>query len=114
MVDKSKNIVYYSCNLVGERKTQGKNKMKVKCTNVMAREIMAQMGKDNRFSGYIVKCQRGTDFWGFEKKVITIYYPANYYAIPRDLDDYDLLRIFKKSDRTYNGFFADLLDDIEI
>ena len=80
----------------------------------MACEINAQMKKDSRFDGYVAKCQRGTDFWGFEKKVITIYFPSEYYACPRDIDDYDLLRIFKDSDRTYNGFFTDLLDDIEI
>ena len=88
--------------------------MKIKCTNVFAKELNGLFKSNPLFNGYNAVCQRGTDFWGFEKKVITIYYPANYYACPRDLDDYDLLRIFKQSDKTYNGFFADLLDDIEI
>ena len=88
--------------------------MQVKCTNVMAREINAQMKKDKRFFGCIAKCQRGVNFLGINEKIITIYYPYEWYACPRDLNDYDLLRIFKSSDRTYNGFFADLLDDIEI
>jgi hypothetical protein len=88
--------------------------MKVKCTKVLAKELNKRFKERDGFKGYNAVCQSGMDFWGVEKKVITIYYPAEHYAFPRDLDDYDLLRIFKESDRTYNGFFSDLLDDIEI
>ena len=46
-------------------------------------------------------------------KVITVEYPADYYACNKYLTTNDLLKCFKKSDKTYNGFIAEVKDEIE-
>lgn len=88
--------------------------MQVKCTKVLAKELNKRFNAIDGFADYVAAVEWVWDYWEGSKKVITIYYPANYYAYPRNIDDSDLLRIFKQSDKTYNGFFADLLDYVEI
>jgi hypothetical protein len=88
--------------------------MQVKVSKVLTKELNKRFKERDGFKGYNAVCQSGMDFWGIEKKVITIYYPANYYAFPRDLDDNDLLRVYKDSDKTFDGFFGSLLDFVEI
>ena len=45
---------------------------------------------------------------------IMIYYPAEFYAVPRALSTRELNRIFRSSDKTADGLFAAILDEIEI
>lgn len=46
-------------------------------------------------------------------KVIKVVYPSSYYALPKYLTTNDLLRLFLKSDKTYNGFIAEIKNEIE-
>ena len=46
--------------------------------------------------------------------VLKISYSAEYYAIPKYLTSYSLLRIYRRSDKTFNGFFNKLFEEIEI
>ncbi len=47
-------------------------------------------------------------------KVIKIVYPDNLYAMPSYLTTKGLARIYKYSDKTYDGFFREVLKAIEI
>lgn len=47
-------------------------------------------------------------------KSIKILYPDNYYAVPRFLTTNDLVKIFKNSDKTVQGFLNELWNEIEI
>lgn len=88
--------------------------MRVQATKTMTAEINKFFKTVEKFNGYRAIFKKYVDFWGYEKNIISICYPYNYYAMPNDLDDKELLRIFKNSDKTYNGFFEKLLDEIEI
>ena len=47
-------------------------------------------------------------------KVIVISYPDNYYACNKYITTIDLTRIFKKSDKTLDGFIKDFIEYIEV
>lgn len=47
-------------------------------------------------------------------KSIKILYPDDYYAVPRFLTTNDLVKIFKNSDKTVQGFLNELWNEIEI
>ena len=47
-------------------------------------------------------------------KVIKIVYPCEYYANPRYLTSNDLRSVYASSDKTYDGFFREVLKEIEI
>ena len=47
-------------------------------------------------------------------QVIKITYPPECFAVPQYLTTKDLARIFRNSDRSYNGFFEALRDYIAI
>ena len=53
------------------------------------------------------------DFLKDRFKVIKVIYPADYYACNKYLTTNDLLKCFKKSDKTYNGFIAEVKNEIE-
>jgi hypothetical protein len=88
--------------------------MRVQATKTMAAEINKFFKTVEKFNGYFAKWKKSVDFWGYENNIITIYYPYEFFAMPNELDTNDLLRIFKNSNKTYNGFFEKLLDEIEI
>lgn len=88
--------------------------MKVKCTKVMATEINKHFKNNSKYNGYEAYISKTYDFFDGDIQVIKISYPYNFYACDAILDDSDLLKIYKKSDKTYNGFFATLLEEVEI
>ena len=88
--------------------------MRVQATKTMAMEINKHFKAIERFKGYKAVCHKGYDFWGCEKQVITIYYPYEYYAFPQDYCTEDLVKVFKQSDKTYEGFFEKLLEVVEV
>lgn len=45
--------------------------------------------------------------------VIKIIYPDDYYALPEYLTTVDLLGIFRKSDKTFDGFMQKIADCVE-
>ena len=47
-------------------------------------------------------------------KVIRVSYPAEYYAMPKELSTTDLAKIFMRSDRTADGFIQAVMREIEI
>lgn len=47
-------------------------------------------------------------------RYIQIIYPEHFYAMPGYLTTRELLKIFKKSDKTYNGFMDAVLEAISI
>jgi hypothetical protein len=88
--------------------------MQVKVTKVLAKELNKRFKKVEGFTDYIAVVEWAWDYWEGSKKVITIYYPPKYYAYPRNINDNDLLRVYKDSDKTFDGFFESLLDFVEI
>jgi hypothetical protein len=88
--------------------------MQVKVSKVLTKELNKRFKASDGFKGYFAEVRKAWDFWEGEKQVITIYYPENYYACPRDIDNGDLLRVYKDSDKTFDGFFGSLLDFVEI
>jgi hypothetical protein len=57
------------------------------------------------------------DDWDAEAnkfKVIRITYPAECYAPPRYITTQDLNRVFRHSDRTYDGFFREIRNEYAI
>ena len=88
--------------------------MQVKCTKVLAKELNRRFKRRDGFGGYFATVEKAWDFWEGEKQVIRVYYPENYYACPRDIDNSDLMRVYKDSDKTFDGFFDTLLDSVEV
>lgn len=63
------------------------------------------------------------DFWDNERdylpasdkmRAVKIVYPVEYYAMPRYLTSAALVKLFRKSDKSYNGFMREVLDEISI
>lgn len=88
--------------------------MQVKCTKVLAKELNKRFKEREGFKGYFATVQNAWDYWQGEKQVITIYYPENYYACPRDIDNNDLMRVYRDSDKTFDGFFDLLVERVEV
>ena len=88
--------------------------MRVQATKTMARAINDFFRTSDKFKKYTATAEKRVDLWGDEKSFITIFYPAEFYAFPRDLYDGDLLRIFRHSDGSLAGFMDALADEIEI
>lgn len=47
-------------------------------------------------------------------KVIKVVYPYDYYACPQYLTSSDLRILYSNSDKTYDGFFGEILKWIEV
>lgn len=100
--------------------------MRVQATKTMAREIKKQTGFSatlEKFSperyevivDYDLLANEEDYNWGDRLfSAIRIDYPAEFYAIPRYLSTRDLRRIFRESDKTFNGFFEAVKNAIEI
>lgn len=105
--------------------------MKVQATTTMTKELNKYFKANNipfnavyeSMSENAYKWYVSTDIWDNEAdyipqsgkmRAIKIYYPDNYYATPRYLTSRDLVRVFRKSDKTFNGFMKDLYDDIAV
>lgn len=106
--------------------------MLVKATKTMAATIADYFKKNERFKNYSVTLKKMTinqyefyvdynahchdeDFDYIKRlfNVICITYPYNYYACPRYITTADLSRIFKRCDKTLNGFLKELSEEVE-
>ena len=47
-------------------------------------------------------------------RVISIVYPPEFYATPRHLTTIDIVKIFKRTDKTFNGLMQGIIDEIAI
>lgn len=47
-------------------------------------------------------------------RVISIIYPPEFYAMPRHLTTIDIVKIFKRTDKTFNGLMQGIADEIAI
>ena len=80
----------------------------------MAVEINKFFRTTEKFKGHTAIYQKGVDFWGNVQSVISIYYPAEFYAFPRDLDNDEITCLARRCDGTLAGFLEALADEIEI
>lgn len=106
--------------------------MKVKATAAMAKAIRENCNSAGLYSVECVKLSAesyrwnvscNTCFYGYEGndydtktgkyKAIRIEYPAEYFAMPRYLSTYDLHRVYKHSDGSFEGFFKALEEEVE-
>lgn len=92
--------------------------MKVKVTKVMAKLL------NERFPRYTFRVEEHTT-WMFSDpidynpktghtKVLVVYYPGEYYAMPQSFSTSDLLKCFKRSDHTLDGFLKQVWSMVEI
>ena len=105
--------------------------MKIKTSKAFAKELQAQLKKASlRYTVEQVKMRPQhfrlfvdvNDFihdndYNFNDDCFTVLkvtYPTEYYACPQYLTTNDLIKVFRKSDKTFNGFFNDLVQAIEI
>ena len=88
--------------------------MRVETTKTMVKEINKNFKNNEKFKDYYATVEKVRDFFEGEKQVIKIIYPYGYYALPLIIDNRELNRIFKNSDKTYQGFFNDLLEYVEV
>lgn len=107
--------------------------MKVKITKKMVNEIKKAFAKIEKVKNYDVEyvkmssrqynyCvdfdNKSMDYdynWlNGEWVVIKILYPNEYYAMPKYITTVDLLNIFRKSNKTLDGFMQELADFLEV
>lgn len=105
--------------------------MKIKTSKVFAKALQEQLKKSSlRYTVEQVKMPPAhfrafVDVYDFNHDndynfndncftVLKVTYPADYYACPQYLTTNDLIKVFRKSDKTFNGFFSDLVQEIEI
>ena len=105
--------------------------MKIKTSKAFAKELQAQLKKASlRYTVEQIKMPpahfrafvdvndfiHDNDYNYIENyfTVLKVTYPADYYACPQYLTTNDLIKVFRKSDKTFNGFFSDLVQAIEI
>lgn len=118
--------MYNKVNKTAERR-KGKKAMLVKATNPMTKLLNANL------SGYVFRLEKFTpdqfkmfvdvDIWKNEAdynaatgkmQAIKVIYPDEYYSMPRYLTTYELVKIFRSSDKTATGFLQAVKDEIEI
>ena len=106
--------------------------MKIKATKTMATAINKAL-KGTKLSNYKVSLEKLSEHefaWGvdldtykhdadynFEDgtfNVLKVEYPQNYYACSRYLTTSDLMKAYKCSDKTYEGFIQAIIESIEI
>ena len=85
--------------------------MLIKASKTFCNELKQQMKKDEEAKNYGVGLDVVYDCFYGEKKVIKITYPAEYYAMPTLLDGEDLLKAYRRSDKTFEGYFNTLIED---
>ena len=104
--------------------------MKVKVTKVMTSEINKYFKKNgigytayfveytpNEYSIYVGSTMCHEDDYDWTKnvmKAIKIAYPDSYYAMPRYLTSNDLYKLFRKCNKTLEGFMKELYSEVEI
>ena len=105
--------------------------MKVLATKTMVNainEFLKENGKDARavyetMSRRAFEINVDFDIWDNERdylpasdkmRAIKIVYPVEYYAMPRYLTSAALVKLFRRSDKSYNGFMREVLDEISI
>lgn len=107
--------------------------MLVKATKTMASEIKKALKNDENFTGFSVLFERlkerdyavcvDYDIYSHETdynidnrtfNVIRIIYPPKYYAVDRYITTKDISKIYDASDKTFNGFFNEIKEYIEI
>lgn len=92
--------------------------MKVKVTKVMAKLL------NEKFPRYTFRVEEHTT-WMYSDpidynpktghtKVLVVYYPGEYYAMPQSFSTSDLLKCFKRSDHTLDGFLKQVWSMVEI
>lgn len=105
--------------------------MKVQTTKILAKTLRER--KPDKFKGYIleydkisianyrrnVNCFEDINSIDYDRKnqrfkVFRLTYPYEYYAMPQYITTADLIRIFKKSDRTLQGFVNAFYREYEI
>ena len=107
--------------------------MKVKVSKVMLNEMIKWFKGKKEFNGYgFWYCEmtpeqyeycvdyRGVweneidyDYAKNKVKVLAISYPEDYYACDKYLTTKDLLKCFRNSDKTLNGFMQEIANEIE-
>ena len=101
--------------------------MKVKATNPMTKllneNLSAYLFRLEKFTPDQFKVFVDVDIWKNEAdynpttgkmQAIKVIYPDEYYSMPRYLTTYDLVKIFRRSDKTMTGFIQAVKDEIEI
>ena len=107
--------------------------MLVKATKTMVNEIKKAIKDDSTFKDYSITLEKFSDRqfrWyvdidGYKHEtdynykdntfnVIKIEYPYNYYACNKYITTRDLVKIFRSSDKTLNGFINSFKEYIEI
>lgn len=92
--------------------------MKVQVTKVMAKFLNKEIPE------FTFKMEKHTTGWWSDPddydcktgmtKFITVYYPAQYYALPKSFSTKDLIQCFRQSDRTVEGFVKAVRNMVEI
>lgn len=106
-------------------------KMIVKTSKAFCEVLEEEIAKNPRFAGYKLRrisMSAGAYSWyatepdgllDFDPRndlynVIKVDYPADFYALPLYVTTAALTRIFRKSNRTFDGFIKDFENYIEI
>lgn len=103
--------------------------MRVKATNVMAKFLSEKL-KDMGYEIYFTKMSERAyrlsvdidyfehdedfDYKNEKYGVIVVEYPPEYYACNEYLTTKDLVKLFRDSDKTVDGFIANVKNEIEI
>lgn len=101
--------------------------MQIKASNPMLKALKENIPK------YVFKLEKFTidqfrlfvdvDVWKNDKdynpatgkmQVIKVIYPDNYYCCPRYLTTYELVDIFRRSNRTFQGFMDEVKRELEV
>lgn len=94
--------------------------MKIKVSNPMLKALREQFPC---YSFSIEKAVISDPYLWYEEdydpksglyRVIEVRYPAEYYALPKYITTRDLVKAFRDSDRTYDGFMKAVWRTIEI
>lgn len=92
--------------------------MKVKVTKVMAKLL------NEKFPQFTFRVEEHTTGWFSDPldynpktghtKMLVVYYPGEYYALPKCFTTTDLAKCFKHSDHTLDGFLKQVWSMVEI
>lgn len=107
--------------------------MQIKTTQKFAKTMQTQLKKIDKFKNYKITLEKLTQnqfeyyvdcysLHGFEDydfttgkfKVIKIVYPLDYYACDKYLTTSDLIQIYNKSDKTFEGYIKAFCDFVEV
>lgn len=92
--------------------------MKVQVTKVMAKLLNKEIPE------YSFSVEKHTTGWWSDPadydpktgntKLLVVYYPGHYYALPKSFSTKDLSQCFKRSDHSLEGFIKQVRDMVEI